>query len=106
MFLALTIAYGINRYSQQVYSVSSTLLIKDDQLGGMNSNAASVLPGGDIFKSQQNLLNEIGILKSFKLNYRAMKELTDFHVVYMGVGKRGIVESRMYKRCPFIVIYD
>jgi tyrosine-protein kinase Etk/Wzc len=106
LFIALTLSYGINRYSQQVFSVSSTLLIKDDQLGGINNSAASVLPGGDIFRNQQNLLNEIGILKSFKLNYRAIKELKEFHVVYMGVGKRGIIESRMYKTCPIQVIYD
>jgi len=106
LFIAVTLAYGINRYSQPIYSVSATLLIKDDELGKMNSNAASVIPGGDIFKSQQNLKNEMGILKSFSLNYRVMKEQEDFHVVYVGVGKRGIVESRMYKTCPFIVVYD
>ena len=106
LFIAVTIAYGINRYSEKIYTVSSTLLIKDDQLGNMNSNAASVLPGGDIFKSQQNLRNEMGILKSFSLNYRVMKELKDFHVVYVGEGRRGIVESRLYNTCPFIVVYD
>ena len=106
LFIALTLAYGINRYSQKIFSVSSTLLIKDDQLRNMNSNAASVIPGGDIFKSQQNLKNEMGILKSFSLNLRVMKELEDFHVVYIGVGRRGIVESMMYNNCPFRVVYD
>jgi capsular exopolysaccharide synthesis family protein len=106
LFIALTLAYAINRYSQPVYSVSSTLLIKDDQLGGMNNNAASVIPGGDIFRSQQNLVNEMGILKSFILNDRAMKLLDDFHVIYVGVGRRGIVESRLYKTCPFKVVYN
>jgi capsular exopolysaccharide synthesis family protein len=106
LFIALTLAYGINRYSQPVYSVSSTLLIKDDQIASLNNNVASVLPGGDIFKSQQNLKNEMGILKSFRLNYRVMKDLKDFHVVYTGVGRRGIVESMMYKNCPFKVVYD
>jgi tyrosine-protein kinase Etk/Wzc len=105
-FIAMSLAYGINRYSQSIYSVSSSLLIKDDQLGGIGSNAASVIPGGDIFKSQQNLKNEIGILKSFNLNYRVMNELPEFHVIYVGAGKRGIVESRMYKTCPFKVVYD
>ena len=45
LFIAVTLAYGINRYSQPIYSVSSTLLIKDDQLGKMNNNVASVIPG-------------------------------------------------------------
>ncbi len=54
LFLQLSLAYGINRYSQKIYSVSSSLLIKDDQNGGMRVIATSVIPGGDIFKSQQN----------------------------------------------------
>jgi len=106
LFIALTVSYGINRYSQPVYSVSSTLLIKDDQLGNMNNSTASVIPGGDIFRSQQNLKNEMGILKSFSLNYRVMKKLKDFQVVYVGVGRRNIVESIMYNTCPFKVVYD
>lgn len=106
LFISVTLVYGINRYSQRIYSVSSTLLIKDDQSANMSNSAASVIPGGDIFKSQQNLKNEMGILKSFSLNYKVMEELEDFHVVYISVGRRGIVESRMYKSCPFIVIYD
>ena len=81
-------------------------MIKDDQFSGANSIVGSVIPGGDIFKTQQNMKNEMGILRSFMLNYKVMKELADFHVVYVGVGRRGIVENRMYKSCPFKVIYD
>ena len=106
LFISVSIAYGINRYSQKIFSVSSTLLIKDDQNGGISNIATSVIPGGDIFKSQQNLKNEIEILKSYSLNYRVMKELKSFHVVYFGVGRRGIVEKMMYETCPFVVVYD
>ena len=106
LFISMSIAYGINRYSEKIYTVSSTLLIKDDQFDRGNSNLGSVIPGGDIFKSQQNLKNEIGILKSFSLNDSVMKKMDDFHVIYAGVGKRGIVESRLYKSSPFKVIYD
>lgn len=106
LFIALLCVYGINRYSVKIFTVSSTLLIKDNQIGGGSSSVANVIPGGDIFRSQQNLNNEIGILKSFRLNYRVMRELNDFHVVYVSVGRRGIVESMMYKSCPFVVNYD
>jgi len=106
LFIAMTLAYGINRYSEKIYTVSSSLLIKDDQMANMSSNVASILPGGDIFRSQQNLINEMGILRSFRLNYTVMEKLTDFHVIYVGVGRRGIVESRMYNTCPFRVVYD
>ena len=75
-------------------------------MGNLAGNAASVIPGGDIFRSQQNLNNEMGILKSFSLNYRAMKDLQNFHIVYVGIGRRGVVESEMYNTCPFKVVYD
>jgi tyrosine-protein kinase Etk/Wzc len=106
LFLALAFTYGINKYSEKIYSVSATMLIKDDQLGAINNNVSGVIPGGDIFKSQQNLKNEMGILRSFSLNYRVMKELPDFQIVYIGVGRRGIVEGMLYNTCPFKVSYD
>jgi tyrosine-protein kinase Etk/Wzc len=106
LFIAISIAYGINRYSTRIFTVSATLLIKDDQMGSINSSVENVIPGGDIFKNQQNLRNEMGILKSLSLNESVMKKLDDFHIVYVKVGRRGIVESMMYKSCPFKVIYD
>jgi uncharacterized protein involved in exopolysaccharide biosynthesis len=106
LFIAITFAYAKNKYSERIYTVSSSLLIKDDKIGSMNSGAGSVIPGGDIFKNQQNLTNEIGILKSFMLNYKVMKELPEFHVVYISVGKREIAKLRLYKTAPFIVVYD
>ena len=106
LFLAYTLAYGINRYSEKIYTSSATLLIKDDQIANINSNVESVIPGGDIFKSRQNLRNEMGILKSYNLNYQVMKNLKDFYIVYTGIGKRGIVETKLYINCPFVVDYD
>ncbi|HUT63437.1 MAG TPA: polysaccharide biosynthesis tyrosine autokinase, partial [Anaerolineae bacterium] len=106
LFISLSIAYGINRWSEEIYTVSSTLLIKDDQFGGGTSDLVNIFPGTNAFKSEQNLKNEIGILKSYSLNYRVMQELKDFHVVYVGVGRRSIVESKMYKNAPFRVLYD
>ena len=106
IFIALTMAYGINRYSDRVYTVTSTLLIRDDQVGSMSSRAESVIPGGDIFKSRQNLNNEMGILKSFRINDTVLKKLDDFHIVYVMIGRRGIVETLMYKSSPFKVIFN
>lgn len=103
IFIALSIAYGINRYSEELFTVSSTILIKDDQMGSNTSLAENIVPGSRTFNSKQNLNNEIGILKSFKLNKRVIDSLPEFRVVYFGVGRRNIVESRLYKRCPFRV---
>ncbi len=106
VFVTLSIAYGINRWSEKIYTVSASLLIEDQQRGGDMNSAEQFIPGSEIFKSQQNLKNEIGILRSFTLNYEVIKGLPEFWVTYTGVGRRGIAESRMYKNAPFKVIFD
>jgi capsular exopolysaccharide synthesis family protein len=106
LFISLSLAYGINRWSQEVYSVSATMLIKDDRYGLSNAELANIFPGSDYYRGQQNLNNEIGILQSFMLNRRVMDSLPDFHVEYTKVGKRGVAETRMYKENPFIVQYN
>ena len=106
LFLALALAYGANRWGEEFYTVQSTLLINDDQYGGGFAEMDKIIPGGDIFRSRQNLQNEIGILKSFGLNHQVMANLEEFHVVYTAVGKRGIAETRLYRNSPFIVDCD
>lgn len=106
MFLTLAIAYGVNRWGEELYTVQSTMLISDEEYGGGFAEMDKVIPGGDIFRPRQNLKNEIGILKSFGLNHTAMYNLPDFHVVYTAIGRRGIAESRMYQNSPFVVQLD
>jgi tyrosine-protein kinase Etk/Wzc len=106
LFIAITLAYGINRYSEKAYFVSSTLLIKDDQKGGGLSFSDQVMPGSNMFNSTQNLNNEIGILKSFSLNKRVIDSLPEFRIVYFSIGRRNLVESRLNKNSPFKVITE
>jgi tyrosine-protein kinase Etk/Wzc len=106
MFIFLSIAYGVIRYSERIYRVSSTILIKDDQIGGKLRTSEAFIQGTDMFKSQQNLQNEIGILKSFALNLRVIDSLPEFKVNYVALGRRTIVEKRLYIDCPFEVISD
>jgi len=103
LFLSLTIAYGINRYSERIYTVSSTILIKDEKIGGGLSSSDKLMSGSSMFSNQQNLKNEMGILKSYRLNKRVIDSLPEFRIVYYAVGKRNIVEKRLYTQCPFIV---
>jgi tyrosine-protein kinase Etk/Wzc len=105
LFISGVIAYGINTYSEKVYTVSASILINNDQSSDM-AGLDKIVPGGDIFKSQQNLQNEIGILKSFDVNLKAIEELPEFLVTIVGVGRRGIAQVRHYKSAPFIIKYD
>ena len=102
LFLSVSIAYGINRWSEEIYTVSSSLLIRDDS----NVGLTNIFSGSSAYKGQQNLNNEIGILKSFSINYQVMQELPEFNINYIKVGKRGIAETRLYKTSPFIVVYE
>ncbi|MDT8308875.1 MAG: polysaccharide biosynthesis tyrosine autokinase [Bacteroidales bacterium] len=104
LFIALSIAYGINRWSEEVYTVSASLLIQDEE--NTLSGSEGFILGGDMFKSHRNLQNEIGILKSYSLNYNVMQQLPEFWVTYTGVGRRGIAEVRQYKSTPFKVVFD
>jgi len=106
LFISLAVAYGANRWGEEIYTVQSTLLINDEEYGGGYAEMDKIIPGGDIFGSRQNLQNEIGILRSFDLNHQVMADLEEFHVVYTAVGKRGIAESRLYRTSPFVVICD
>jgi tyrosine-protein kinase Etk/Wzc len=103
-FLAFTLAYGINKYAEEIFTVSSSILIKDDQIGGSGPGMESFIPGGELFKSKQNLKNEIGILQSFGLNKRVIDSLPLFHITYGSIGKRNIAEKRLYNNSPFIVV--
>jgi capsular exopolysaccharide synthesis family protein len=105
LFFAVIIVYGINTYSERVFTVSASLLIKDDKETNL-TGLDRIIPGGDMFRSQQNLQNEIGILKSFNVNSRVMNELKNFHVTIIGTGKRNIAQIRHYKTAPFIIAFD
>lgn len=105
LFMAWLLAYGINNYSERIFSVSSSLLIKEDQ-GSDMTGVDKIIPSGDIFRSQQNLQNEIGILKSFRVSHKVVKELPEFLVTIVELGRRGIAQSRHYKSAPFIVVFD
>lgn len=105
LILALMLAYGINTYSEKVYTVTASLLINEERSADM-TGIDKLIPGGDMFRSRQNLQNEMGILKSFSVNYRTMLELPEFNVTIIGVGRRGIAQNRHYKSAPFIVLYD
>ncbi|MCD6202411.1 MAG: polysaccharide biosynthesis tyrosine autokinase [Bacteroidales bacterium] len=108
MFFALTIAYLVNRYADPLYSVTSTIIVRDDTKAGKGqlSGYENVLEGMDIFRSKKNIYNEMGILQSYSLTHKALSELKDFEITYMLVGRRGIKESSLYNRSPFFVEID
>jgi tyrosine-protein kinase Etk/Wzc len=102
LFIALGVAYIFNRYSQRVYNVRSTLLIKEEQNKGAIANMDQLF-AGDVYNPWPNLDEEVAILQSYSLNHRVIEDMPELQVAYMPVSRNGIQGQRMYKTSPFVV---
>ena len=95
------IAFLNNRYTAPKYSVSTTLLIRDDnntQLGAEN-----LLEGLELFSGKKNLNNEIIILSSYSLLKKVIAELN------LGISyyQHGFIQTNeLFKNSPFKVEVD
>ena len=99
ILLSLCIAFAINRYSQEVFEESTTLLIKE-KTGAMQS-AAEMLYDNSYDKIKRGLKNEEIILKSSPLIFETVQEL-GFDISYYVVGN--IKTTETYDRLPFRVV--
>ena len=101
LFFFSIIAFAYIRYTTPIYSVSSTILIRDDnntQLGAEN-----ILEGMELFSGKTNINNEIVVLKSFSLINQVIDELG------LGVSyyQHGFLQSNeLFQNTPFIVKID
>ncbi|MCB9294253.1 MAG: hypothetical protein H6559_14195 [Lewinellaceae bacterium] len=98
--LGLIIAYSAAwlklRYAVPVYSVRSTLLIKDQASSGGISEEAIVQELG-LASGRANINNEIELLKSRSLMEKVVDSL-DLHIAYILEGR--IKDSEMYTSSP------
>jgi uncharacterized protein involved in exopolysaccharide biosynthesis len=83
IILALVAGYIYNRYTPNVYQSSASVFIKEDKMG---IDPTSMMTGLT-FKSNINIDNEIGILKSYSLRERTINELEFFNVSYYVKGR-------------------
>jgi len=106
IFAFLFIAYLINRYSEKVYSVTSSVIVKDDDNSKGFSGAENLIQGLKLVRNTKSVQNEIGILQAYTLALQAVSELPDFNVTYVAVGRRSIKEQKLYTNSPFKVNLD
>ena len=95
------IAFLYNRYTKPIYSVSTTIEIRDDnnsQLGVEN-----IIEGMEMFSIKTNLENEKAVLQSYSLAERTIKEL-NLGISYFLHGNVKIIH--LYNSSPFIVVLD
>ncbi len=100
LVIAVAVGYIYNRYTPKVYQVSASLYIKEDK---MTLDPTSMMTGLT-FKSSNNISNEIGILQSFTMKERTLKELEFFNVSYFNTGR--VATTELYTRTPFLVELD
>ncbi len=106
MFTGIFVSYLVNRYSEQTYSVQTSLLVGDADGRRMSQGMQTFLREMNLNRQTKRIENEIALLSSYSFARKAIDELPEFLVTYVSVGRRGIAESKMYKRSPFSVELD
>ena len=99
-FICILIALAFNRYSSNIYKVSTTVLFDDQQ--SFSSNAAEAIYSNDLFqKSPKNLIaNKIYELSSYPIIYQTLDDL-NFDIEYYLVGN---IKNSITYDTPFKVI--
>lgn len=99
VIIALIAGFFINRYKDNIYQTTATVLIKDDR---SSFDPTSIMTNMS-YSNMQNIENEMTILKSWSLVERVVKKM-GIEVTYMNKGR--IATSEMYKNAPFDVEFD
>ena len=97
--VALTLAYFFNKYTTPVYEISSRMLINDPA----KIDPQDMIGMGTYARSQNNIQNEIVVLKSHTVVNRTIKKL-DFFVSYYA--EESFKTTELYKSSPFEVAFD
>ena len=100
VFIALIIAFIFNKYTNPVYEVKTSILIKDKSENKLNPQN---IMGLGMLNNMQNLQNEIGVLSSFTLSYRTIVKI-GFEVSYYS--EENFISKELYKDTPFTVEMD
>ncbi|NMD01056.1 MAG: hypothetical protein GYA62_15240, partial [Bacteroidales bacterium] len=105
VFIAISIAYFINRYSDPVFKQSAFVMIQDKE-NTLSGGIENILEEQGIIRRTRKKVveNEIAVLKSYRIVQETIKQLPEFNINYYSVGRIRTVER--YKTCPFTVLTD
>lgn len=102
VLICLIAAFFYMRYTTPIYKASSTILVKDDRKGGLQSELTAFSDLGLMGGVKSNVDNEIEIIKSRTIIEKAVKAL-DFNITYF---TEGTVRSKeLYGRKPITVTF-
>jgi capsular exopolysaccharide synthesis family protein len=95
--IALFLAFAYLRYTTQIYSATGAMLIKNQEQSSKSDKIEDIIAGGN---HQQNIQNEIEVLKSLPLMERVVNRLK-LQFSYTAKGK--IKDYNIYRQGPFIM---
>jgi tyrosine-protein kinase Etk/Wzc len=101
IIVAIGLAFLINKYLNPIYSISSSLLIKEnnEQGGGQKMND---FLNTNLFGKNLNFQNELWVLKSLPVLERTIKN-TNLSVRYYR--HEGLFDVEVYKQAPYRVMF-
>ncbi|HOW08750.1 MAG TPA: polysaccharide biosynthesis tyrosine autokinase [Bacteroidales bacterium] len=101
VIITLSLAFIINRYSVPIYSISSSILIRENRQQQSMSGSADFI-NSNLFNSNQNFQNELWVMKSYPIIEKTIRKL-DLSISYYGKGKFNYYEE--YQNVPFKISY-
>jgi capsular exopolysaccharide synthesis family protein len=102
LMITLPLAYAYVKLSPKQYVVKASVLLKSETQTG-NLDSENILKGMNLYTSQTGIEDEIGILKSYTMVDRALREL-DFAIEYYV--RKNFVTSERYRDSPFTIEID
>lgn len=100
VLICFSIGYYINIKTPRKYKATSTILIKKDSKPG---NSDELMKGFGLFDNQQNIENEIGIIKSYNIAESTVKTSNHYVSYYK---KNKLRRDNTYKQSPFKITID
>jgi capsular exopolysaccharide synthesis family protein len=91
---ALALAFYTNRYTQRVYSVSASIIIREKE----ETTGGELLYKNALVDQYRNYLNELYIIKSYPLIQRVVEDLNFGVTIYQ---EGYILTTEVYKSLPF-----
>ena len=105
LFICFLLAMVYLRYSIPQYKASSTILVKDDRKGGLQSELAAFSDLGLTTGLKSNVDNEIEIIKSRTVVEKAVKKL-GFNIAYYANARVKEIELYNDKPLEFLFINE
>ncbi|MFW5700812.1 MAG: GumC family protein, partial [Cyclobacteriaceae bacterium] len=102
IILSVLVAYFYVKVSPEVFEVSTSVIVNEDD-NGANNLSAQLMSDIGFISSKKSFANEMLVLQSSTLIDKALQSL-DFQVSYYK--KEKFYDEELYKTTPFVVIFD